>query len=114
MHKIGILGLYGNSGKKYQFEIHRFGTELEEIPSVYAVTRRYLSEDDEYRHIVIYIGRTDNLARTFENHKSKSCFRDNDANCLCILMDDNLKSRTRTVKDLVDRIKPKCNELHES
>lgn len=109
MEKIGILGLYGSSGKKYQFEIHPFGTELHEIPAVYAVTRRYAAEDGENRHSVIYIGRTDNLKKTFTNHKRRSCFIENEANCLCILQDNDIGSRKKKVKDLTDRIKPKCN-----
>lgn len=110
MEKIGVLGLYGNSGTKYQFEIHPFGTELKEIPAVYAVTRRYISEDNEYRHSVLYIGRTDNLIKTFTNHKRKICFKENEANCLGIHSDENLQSRKRKANDLIDRIKPKCNE----
>lgn len=110
MEKIGILALYGSSGKKYQFEIHPFGTELHDIPAVYVVTRRYVAEDGENRHSIIYIGRTDNLLKAFTNHKRKICFKENGANCLCILVDDNQKSRTWKVKDLTDRIRPKCNE----
>jgi len=109
MAKIGTLNLYGNSGNKYQFEIYPIDTTFDPGPALYAITRRYVSADGENRHSVVFIGHSDDISRSFVKHKKRDCFKRHEANCICIQQDSIEKSRLFKVKDLTDRIKPRCN-----
>lgn len=112
MAKIGILNLYGNSGNKYQFEIYPIDAVFDQQPALYAVTRRYISSDGDNRHSVVYIGESDDISKSFVKHKKRDCFKQHEANCICIQLDSNKRSRLFKMKDLTDRINPRCNEIN--
>lgn len=106
---MSTLKLEGQSGKEYQFEIHKLGGNLPAVEAVYAVTKQYPKNGRHY-HTVLYIGQTSDLQERFESHHKEDCFEANGANCVCVYRESNESSRLEIEKDLVANYNPKCND----
>lgn len=110
MARLGTLTLRGASGQQYVFDVYAFDTDFEALGAVYAITRRTRKEDDSYSHTTIYIGETGDLSTRFDGHHKEDCFVQHDANCKCIHLDDDEDSRFAKEADLIDNLKPPCND----
>ncbi len=110
MAKIGDLTLIGTSGRRYEFGVYGIETQFARRAGVYAITRRYQKPDGTaFTHEVIYVGQTGDLPERFDNHHRISCFRGNNANCVCVHTDDSGRSRRSKESDLIDGYDPPCN-----
>lgn len=75
--------------------------------AVYAVTRRFPAEGEDW-HQIIYIGETGDVSTRFEDHHKRDCFVQWYANCICIHLDDDAESRLKKEDDLVREQSPLC------
>lgn len=111
MTKLGEITFTGASGREYVFKSFPLDTIFEEVGGVYAVTSRHtVAAGARLGQTVIYIGHTDNMAQRFGEHQKSECFSQHDANCICLHHDDDENSRSTTEKDLIEALKPPCNE----
>jgi len=109
MVSLGTITFTGISGKNYKFSVYHFGTAFKALGAVYFITHRQNLSDHSYDHTRIYVGQTKGLSERFDNHYKYSCFLTNNANCICIHLDDSEKSRLEKEKDLYDKYHPTCN-----
>src|ERR1700722_3766680 len=109
MAKISTASFKGLFGKPYSFNVYPIDTEFKSMGAVYCITRRHDSGGGNYQHKIIYVGITGDLSTRFNDHHKDSCFRRNNANCICIHADDSEISRLATETDLINQYNPPCN-----
>ncbi len=106
--KAGTLVLTGISGRKHTFEVYEYGTNFGLVACVYTVTRQSPAGLGN-SHTVIYVGQTENLGDRFTGHHKEHCFRSHRANRICVLRDNDERSRLAIEMDLVAAYAPPCN-----
>ena len=108
MEKLSTLAITGKSGKQYDFDVYPWGTEFNPLGAVYVITKRIV-KDGKGRHTYIYIGQTADLSERFDDHHKADCFSQNEANCICVHLQSNEKSRLAIESDLIDGHDTPCN-----
>ena len=108
MAEIGKVTFSGKSGKRYEFKVYTLDDKLFPSAAVYAVTRRTL-EGLRVNHERIFIGQTGNLEETFKAHPQASCFKRENANCVCVHLYLDEQSRRAMEADLLAKTHPVCN-----
>jgi hypothetical protein len=108
MSKLDDIKFSGKSGNEYPFVVYSFDSNLSKIACVYVVTHRYKNES-AYSHRIIYVGQTDNLPERFENHHKANCFKEKNANAICVHSENSEKKRLEIEADLIEKSKPDCN-----
>ncbi len=103
------LELTGASGKKYAFLVYPWGTTFKPIGGVYAVTRATSNQAGGQTHTIVYLGQTGDLSERFDDHHKADCFNRRSANCICVHVEDNEKSRLAIEADLIAAYNPPCN-----
>lgn len=101
MAKIADATFNGKSGTGYSFAVYSLGTEFKALGAVYIITKR--SSDSitgKFSHSAIYVGQTGDLSTRFIDHHKDQCFTKNDANCICILVENGEKARLAIETDL--------------
>ncbi len=109
MASLGKTAFKGKSGKLYRFKVYPLGTKFRKVSGVYLVANRLHRQDGSYRHIVVYVGQTEDFSQPFEQHRKANEFRQQDANCICLQSDDSEESRLAKQHDLVVALHPVCN-----
>jgi len=109
MTEYGNVTFTGGSGTNYSFIGYSIDTVFNDVGGVYMVTQRNQSPNGGYSHPVIYIGETGDLSERFHSHHKASCFSSNNANCICVLREDNEQNRLDIESDLLDNHSPPCN-----
>jgi predicted GIY-YIG superfamily endonuclease len=91
--------------------VYPIDQEFNAVGAVYVVSRQYKnSSDARYTHDPIYAGQTDNLSTRFDSHHKADCFKDHEANCICVHVDDDEESRLSKEDDLNKGLQPPCND----
>ena len=100
------------SGKKdsYKFEVYPIDTTFEAVGAAYIFTKRTVDSSGKGTHVFIYIGQTDSLADRIPNHEKWPCIKRNNANCICIHLDNNEQSRLKKEEDLIAGNNAPCNK----
>lgn len=80
---------------------------------IYTITYKKDPTNDPKTHTLLYIGETGNFSNRFKSHEKYNDWKDhsNQANLhVSIHIDMIEKSRQAKEKDLIKRLKPKCND----
>ena len=104
----GLLTIAGHSGQEYQFLARPFGESLPESPGVYVITHATRSENGEWLHTPLCIGRAENLSRALHAHPESQCLDHQDANVICFRIEHSAEYQARVVRDLVEQHQPRC------
>ena len=110
MPSLGSTAFKGRSGQAYRFKVYALGTKLRRLSGVYVVTNRRRDEQGKYRHVVLYVGQTEDLSQPFDQHQKAAEFQRCGANSICLQSDDSEESRVAKQRDLVTALRPACNE----
>jgi hypothetical protein len=97
MDGLGNVRIQGKSGKEYKFRAYPLATKFDNIGAVYFITSRKQEADGRTSHSRIDCGRTSNLSIGIN---IKPGFKDNDANCICILPQDDKDTRIEIETDI--------------
>ncbi len=100
MAKLADAAFAGASAKKYTFGVYPIGTSFKALGGDYVITRRTVDQDGHGSHFIIYIGQTGDLSTRFDNHHKAQCFKNNNANCICVLLESGEKARLAIETDL--------------
>lgn len=103
------LRIIGFSKSEYRFGIYPIDTIFKDVGGVYIFSNRKLV-DNEYRHTLIYCGKSNSFPIRFQDHHKESCIKRHDANCVCILVEDSEDKRDVIEKDILIRNDFKCND----
>ena len=110
MSKYGDITFTGKSGTTYPFEAFSWDTSFNAVGAVYFITTRTRKPDSGGSHENVYIGQTSNLSERFDDHHKANCFNRNGANCICVHVDSNEKSRLNKEADLIAGNTTPCND----
>ena len=110
MPSLGKATFKGASGKVYRFRVYALGTRFRKLSGVYAVTSRTGDANGGPRHVILYVGQTEDFSQPFARHHKADAFRQHGADCICLLSDDSEESRLAKEKDLVAAFHPVCND----
>jgi len=109
MAKLADTTFSGSTGQ-YDFEVYPLGTDFKNVGAVYIISRRTVDVQGKGTHTFIYIGQTGDLSERFDNHHKAKCFKENNANCICVHLESNERSRRAIEGDLVARNPTPCND----
>lgn len=110
MAKIGNLTLEGASGNKYKFKVYLFDATFKEFGAVYYISKRTENSDGKGSHTGIYVGETGDLSTRFNSHHKEGCFKEKNANCKSILLEEDEDKRLEIESDLIEHLNPPCND----
>lgn len=106
MPKLGVTTLKGKSGEEYAFNIYRGDMRFNDfIPGVYYISRQI--NDEEV--VSIFLGESDNVDVTLQNHEKQPCFDDNQYNRVAFHKNASREIRQGIVKDLLPALATTCN-----
>jgi hypothetical protein len=111
MAKLGTIVLIGISGERYQFGAYLREDAFKPVGAVYALAKRIPFAEGEAEYTWIYIGETGDLSVRPLSTEHKACLDANEANCLCLCLEEDARKRASIVRDLVDAYRPPCNEV---
>ena len=98
----------GQAGNTYKYWIYPLGTTFDAAPGNYI----FAKETEPRRFWPIYIGQTENLAESFEDHHKKECVKNNGATHIHAHKSTNNEAiRKAEESDLIRKWKPLCNDL---
>ena len=97
----------GISRKEYNFDFYDLNLEWSEVAGIYLMAKYDQASNTIY---AIYVGETDNLKNRLSNHHKQSCFDRYGVNVLGWIGEGNSHSRLNIESDLIQGIKPPCNE----
>ncbi len=110
MAKLGSLELKGASGRSYEFEVHPRGDPFKPLAAVYFFAKRIPFAEHEAEYTWICVGETTDLSRRPLDVGRKPCIDKLEANCVCLLMENDGGARKAAVLDLRAAYAPPCNE----
>ena len=109
MAKFRTVTYTGESGSKYTFTAYSRDSDFNAVGAVYFITRRTGNDEGGYSHTKIYVGETSDLSSRPLSHHRKECFDKHQANCVCLLVEDDHETRLEIELDLRRKYNPPCN-----
>ncbi len=110
MASLGKTSFKGRSGRQYRFRVFPWGTRFRKVSGVYVVAHRARGNDGGLRHTILYVGHTADFSQPFDQHRKARELAEHGANCICVQSDGSETSRQEKQQDLIDALKPECNE----
>ena len=91
-------------GKKsdYKFDVYPLSAEIPEAAAVFIISRRKVHKSGRSSHAALCIGETESLLSELKKHKRAKCVKQNDANVVCVLANENMRSRSAVVNDITE------------
>src|SRR5688500_10759120 len=99
--KISEAVFLGKKGS-YTFDVYPLTAELPEAPAVFIFSRRKITKGGHVSHAVSCIGETDSVLVELKKHKRARCVKQNESNVVCVLREDNGKSRSSVLADIAE------------
>lgn len=109
MARINAMGVKGQSGSEYTFDVFPLDESFRAIGGVYIVSRRYKNNAGETAHYFVYISATPDLSTVLNRHSKESSFNRYGANCICTLVREDKPARLTIANDLVKHHRTPCN-----
>lgn len=99
-------------GKKslYDFKVFSIDEKFEPVQAVYIISRRITDRRKRGHHKLICIGQTDSVTDGIKMHKKGKCIKQNEANVICLLKEEDEKNRLRIEADLREAHSVTCNQ----
>ena len=111
MTKITNVEFQGASGRKHSFKAYTLETvTFGDDGGVYIYTKVATNQNGQHIYYPLYIGQTNSFKdRLTKSHETLPCVIQNGANCLCILVEQNMFSRRAIELDLLSKYNTPCN-----
>lgn len=99
--KISEAVFLGKKGS-YTFDVYPLTAELPESAAVFIFSRRKMTKGGHVSHAVSCIGETDSVTVELKKHRRARCVKQNESNVVCVLREDNGKSRSSVLTDIAE------------
>jgi len=109
MPKLGTVTLIGVSGKRYEFSVYLREDAFKPLGAVFFLAKRIPIAEGEAEYTWVYVGESADLSQRPLSDKHKPCVDANEANSLCLYMEDDAQARAAIVADLARAYDPPCN-----
>ena len=108
MPKLGTVVLTGASGKKYELSVYPRADLFKHLGAVYVLAKR-IPHADSGDYTWIYVGETGDLSQRPVAQAHKTCIDEQEANSICLLIEQNDAARKVIAADLRQAYDPPCN-----
>jgi hypothetical protein len=85
---------------QYIFEVFPLTAEINDTPAIFVISRRVTDKFRKGHHATVCLGETASIAGEIKKHKRAKCVKQNAANVVCILKENNEAKRSSVVDDL--------------
>jgi len=109
MAKLGTFALVGAAGRRYEFGIYLREDAFKPLGAVYFLAKRIPFAEREAEYTWIYVGEAADISRRPLAGEQEACVDANEANCLCLCMEEDAQARAAIVADLARAYDPPCN-----
>ncbi|MGC2238907.1 MAG: hypothetical protein WA584_22315 [Pyrinomonadaceae bacterium] len=100
--------LRGKKGR-YDFEVFPLDANFEPVSAIYVISKRITDKRKRGHHKLVCIGQTESIVDGIKMHKKDKCIKQNAANVICLLKEDNEKNRLKIADDLREAHAIACN-----
>ncbi|TMJ50749.1 MAG: response regulator, partial [Alphaproteobacteria bacterium] len=97
MAKLGTFALVGASGRRYEFGIYLREDAFKPLGAVYFLAKRIPFAEREAEYTWIYVGEAADISRRPLAGEQEACVDANEANCLCLCMEEDAQARAAIV-----------------
>ena len=105
MRKLETISMTGKSGKEYAFNVYPGDMRFNDfIPGVYYISKQLGDESS-----AIYLGESDNVDVTLQNHDKQSCFDEENYNRVSFYKNASREVRESIVADLSATLDLACS-----
>ena len=105
MRKLETISMSGKSGKDYTFNVYPGDMRFNDfIPGVYYISKQLGDESS-----AIYLGESDNVDVTLQNHDKQSCFDEQNYNRVSFYKNASREVRESIVADLSSTLDLACS-----
>ena len=111
MQKIGTTTFFDANDAAYTFDVYPVDADLNATGAVYVVARRRQADDGSFAYDPVYIGQTEDISKHLANHPRRACFREYDADVVCVFTDDEKTTRQEIETVLLQRHEAPCNHV---
>ena len=95
-----IIRLKGISGVSYPFKVYVLNSKLRSVEAVFVISSRICQSDGRESHNLLYVGQTDDLAASLSYFQKLPWMKQNSANALLVLGEDEEQKRIEIVEDI--------------
>ena len=92
--------VFRGSKTAYNFEVFPLDIEFQETPAVFVISHRKTDRFGRGHHKLICVGQTESIVQELKKHKKGKSLKQNKANVICILAEQDEKSRVKIEEDL--------------
>ncbi|MBI4185190.1 MAG: hypothetical protein HY521_14460 [Proteobacteria bacterium] len=112
MPEYGRVVFTGASGTKYTLSAFGMDQRFNVVGAVYVITHRTeKTRGGNVQHNVVFVGQTADLSSRKDGMRRTICFEDHNANCICVLTENNQDKRLAIGADLLKAFNPPCNKV---
>src|SRR5712691_9898995 len=109
MPKLGTVALIGVSGRRYEFAVYLREDAFKPLGAVYFLAKRIPFAEAEAEYTWIYVGESADISQRPLAGKHMHGIDANEANCLCLHLEDGAQNRTAAMADLAGAYDPPRN-----
>lgn len=109
MPKLATVTLKGASGKTYEFSVYPRANLFKPLGAVYFMAKRIPQPEGGGDYTWIYVGETADLSKRPFDDMHKACIDRNEANSVCLHMEEDAEARRTIEADLREALDPPCN-----
>lgn len=94
----------------YDFKVYEITQNIGKVPAVFVISKRITDRQKRGHHSLICIGQTESVVEALKNHRKSKCLRQNEANVICLLREENENERLKIIEDLKTAHIISCNQ----
>ena len=106
---IGSAVVRGRTGR-YDFEMFPLDAELKDGSAIFVISKRITDKRGRGHHKFVCLGQTESLVGEIKKHKKDKCIKQHKANVICLLREEDERSRRKIETDLREAHTLVCNQ----
>jgi hypothetical protein len=108
MAKLGTVSVTGASGQRYELSVYPSADQFKPLGAVFFLSKRIPFAEGEAEYTWVYVGETADISR-WSPGLPTACIDAQEANSICLLMEEDAARRRTVVRDIAKACKPPCN-----
>jgi len=108
MAKLGTVSVMGASRQRYELSVYPSADQFKPLGAVFFLAKRIPFAEGEAEYTWVYVGETNDISR-WSDGLPTTCIDAQEANSICLLMEDDASRRRSIAADIRNALKPPCN-----
>lgn len=101
MRTLELVMLRGSSGAVYPFRVYDLPATLPSTGAVFVLSKRIIDDNGRGCHNPIHVSPAEDLADSLTNYQDLPCFREHNANSICVYLDEDERHRSEIENDVL-------------